>query len=475
MELTEEQYAALKVCYDNVKPVKDALTAQHSALAARLAQLQSSQHRKQRAFEHGTQEVYSWVHAAALGGKGATAAAGMSPTAALLQRQAQRAKELKEQQQLQQLAAMQQPDSGTAAAGSQGLLHLGSVALQAKVASAADADQLAMLLTQGLEEAAAKSSSVDSHRVVADGGFEAFVADNCPLSSACGSVPTTALTAAQPAMQQQQQVRFARLPVEQQQNVQQQNAPSPQSQTSADAAEQFRQSFLLPDAAAAAAEHAGSSEVVVKVEGLEHQFAIIDEVLDDDLELDQIMTEDCRQSGTATAAAAPAALEGGASSSGYLNIGPAGGSGSSDNMQLLIGGAARKSDNSAAVAVQPPPAAAAAAAAPSGSALQMLSRDEVAAAVLGAVQDGGSSSTAGQGLNSVIARSSSQCQRDLLMHVGCKEQQQVEQEMDRITSQLKMQQYCLALHMHNVCSKKQIALHYLHCFPFVPEAFSCEY
>jgi hypothetical protein len=101
----------------------------------------------------------------------------------------------------------------------------------------------------------------------------------------------------------------------------------------------------------------------------------------------------------------------------------------------------------------------------------MLSQDEVAAAVLGSSGSDG----AAQVLTSVIARSSSQCQRDLLMHVGSKEQQQIEQEMDRVTAQLKMQQYCLALHMHNVCSKKQIALHYLHCFPFIPEAFSCEY
>jgi hypothetical protein len=495
MELTEEQYAALKVCYDKVKPVKDALTAQHSALAARLAQLQSSQHTKQRAFEHGAQEVYSWVHAASAGSQapGATAA-GMTPQATLLARQAQRAKELKEQQHLQQqlqlqqqqqLAAMQQLDSNAAAANEQGLLQLGSVALRAKVASAADADQLAVLLSQGLQEAAAaKRSSADSHRVVADGGFEAFVADNCPLSPACGTVPTaTAFTAAPPHVaatsamqqrqQQQRQVRFAESPVEQQHS-----APSPQPQTSADAAEQFRQSFVQPDAAAAAATgRAGSSEVAVKVEESEYQFAIIDQVLDDDLLLDQITNEEncvenCMESGTATATAAAAAApgaavpEGGASSSGYLNMGPAGGSGSSDNTQLLIGGAAGMNNNSVA--------APAAAAARSGAPLQMLSRDEVAAAVLGAVQDGASSSSTGQGLNSVIARSSSQCQRDLLMHVGSKEQQQVEQEMDRITSQLKMQQYCLALHMHNVCSKKQIALHYLHCFPFVPEAFSCE-
>jgi hypothetical protein len=478
MELTEEQYAALEVRYDKVKPVKDALTAQHSALAARLAQLQSSQHTKQRAFEHGAQEVYSWVHAASVGSQGATAA-GMSPQATLLARQAQRAKDLKEQQ--QQLAAMQQLDSDAAAANEQGLLQLGSVALQAKVASAADADQLALLLSQGLDEAAGKRSSVDSHRVVADGGFEAFVADNCPLSPACGTAPpATAFTAAQPHVaaisamqQQQQQVRFAALPVEQQRS-----APSPQPQTSADAAEQFRQSFLQPDAAAAVAGRAGSSEVAVKVEESEYQFAIIDQVLDDNLLLDQIMMEGCVENciesgttGTAVAAAAPAIPEGGASSSGYLAMGPAGGSGSSDNTQLLIGGAAGMSNNNSVAA---PAAAAAAAAARSGAPLQMLSRDEVAAAVLGAVQDGASSSSTGQGLNSVIARSSSQCQRDLLMHVGSKEQQQVEQEMDRITSQLKMQQYCLALHMHNVCSKKQIALHYLHCFPLVPEAFSCE-
>ncbi|KAF6251041.1 hypothetical protein COO60DRAFT_1629159 [Scenedesmus sp. NREL 46B-D3] len=207
---------------------------------------------------------------------------------------------------------------------------------------------------------------------------------------------------------QQQQLRQVHLAAP----VQRASSPSPQLQTSADAALQFRRSFLQPDAAAAAGWPAAaapatpgaatsaaactwlpaSPNLATEEEGAAYQYDVIDAVLDGQLELEQVM----------------------------------------------------------------------------------LSREEVAAAVQRGAPDGCSSGAACQGLNSVIARSSSQCQRDLLMHVGSREQQQIEQEMDRITSQLKMQQYCLALHMHNVCSKKQIALHYLHCFPFIPEAFSCQ-
>uniref|UniRef100_A0A383VN90 Uncharacterized protein n=1 Tax=Tetradesmus obliquus TaxID=3088 RepID=A0A383VN90_TETOB len=470
MELTGEQLAALKVCYDRVKPVKDALTAQHAALAARLAQLQSSQHSKQRAFEHGAQQLYSRVHAEST--HGAAASAAMTPQAALLARQAERA------QQLQRQAQLQMQISGAAAAHAAstpqgGLLQLGSVALQAKVASAADAEQLAQLLEQSLQEAA-KSATTGS------GG--ATVAESVS-SPACGaavaatvSTATWPQAAATPALQQQQQqvrqVHFA-VPVQQHSRV----SPD-QPQSSAEAAMQLQQSFLQADAAAAAAaaaaswqmnagaampgsaaaaaaSAASSPELAMNVESAAYQYAVIDTVLDSQLELDPGM-----DSGTAAAAAGMETL---CSSSG--NAGLAGSSSSPDNL-LLQQHLQQQQQQQQQIGNT---AAAAPAATAAGEGVAMLSRDEVAAAVLGAAQ---CSTGGGEALTSVIARSSSQCQRDLLMHLGCKEQQQTEQEMDRITAQLKMQQYCLALHLHNVCSKKQIALHYLHCFPFIPEAFS---
>jgi hypothetical protein len=508
MELTEEQKAALQVCYGKVKPVTDALTAQHAALAARLAQLQSSQHSKQRAFEHGAQELYSWVHAAPASNAAAAAAAaaspagGLSPQAALLARQAERAQQLKRQQQLQRqqqhLGAMQQQICNAPAAaspeGQGGLLQLGSGALQAKIASAADVDELALLLSQSLEEAG-KSVMTNSGCATA-----ATVADS--ISSPAGYVAApTASTAtgsgakASPVLQdQQRQVHFA-MPVQQQQQQQQQQqslaSPHSQSQSSADAAMQLQQSFWQQDAAAVAAAgwpssagfptqpgtaaaaaaaaggYTGSPGITANVgDNAACQYAVIESAVDTLLDLHPVM-EQGFDSGTAAAAG----VDGLCSSSGNARF-PAGGAfaaaggGSSDNTPLLVS-STPCANNSAA-------ASPAAAATPNRPGLQMLSREEVAAAVLGAAQDT-SSSSASQVLTSVIARSSSQCQRDLLMHVGSKEQQQIEQEMDRITAQLKMQQYCLALHLHNVCSKKQIALHYLHCFPFIPEAFSCEY
>eukprot|EP00775_Hariotina_reticulata_P005479 gene5479-5714_t len=61
-----------------------------------------------------------------------------------------------------------------------------------------------------------------------------------------------------------------------------------------------------------------------------------------------------------------------------------------------------------------------------------------------------------------------------LLQVACREQLELEQELDRITQQLKWPHFCHLLHLINILTKQQLATGMLHSYPYMPDAFSCE-
>ncbi|WIA14762.1 hypothetical protein OEZ85_003247 [Tetradesmus obliquus] len=63
----------------------------------------------------------------------------------------------------------------------------------------------------------------------------------------------------------------------------------------------------------------------------------------------------------------------------------------------------------------------------------------------------------------------------MLLPASCKEQRDIEQQLDVIIEKLKMQHFCMFLQFYNVLTYKQLAGTYVDAWPFVPDAFSvCE-
>ncbi|WIA14764.1 hypothetical protein OEZ85_003249 [Tetradesmus obliquus] len=63
----------------------------------------------------------------------------------------------------------------------------------------------------------------------------------------------------------------------------------------------------------------------------------------------------------------------------------------------------------------------------------------------------------------------------MLLPVSSKEQRDIEQQLDVIIEQLKMQYFCQMLQFFNVLTCKQLAGNYVDAWPFVPDGFSmCE-
>jgi hypothetical protein len=63
---------------------------------------------------------------------------------------------------------------------------------------------------------------------------------------------------------------------------------------------------------------------------------------------------------------------------------------------------------------------------------------------------------------------------DVCGQISCQQQLELEQQLDRITQQLKWPHYSHMLHLINILTKHQLATAMLHAYPFVPDAFSCE-
>eukprot|EP00775_Hariotina_reticulata_P008677 gene8677-8858_t len=74
-----------------------------------------------------------------------------------------------------------------------------------------------------------------------------------------------------------------------------------------------------------------------------------------------------------------------------------------------------------------------------------------------------------------LSRADTATQRELLLQVYNKDQQQTEQQLDRLTRQIKLQYQCTLMVLINTLTRHQLALLFVQSYPFMPDPLAiCE-
>jgi hypothetical protein len=410
MQLTQDQKLALKICWDKVKPIKLALTAQHEALSAQLQQLQQRQLEHQRELERQTQHIMGGAMrlkgASSRLPNGGTAAArqgtaalqAQKPPNGLLQGGQQQRGSVPAQTRQQTAQQARQP----AEAPERELLEFCRALLGTELQGRGDAFAVQPPPTGGAAAAAAAapapgstaaaaaqmhSSGASTDADMQDEGMAWLVRGGSGSQAGDGGVGQQMV--ADQLQQQQQQSYAARLAPLQQQQEGPQFAP------------------FGPAVAAAASD----ADQGMWTGGMAHAFrACVEDMAVDGQQ--QWQQQQYNNSGGAAA------------------------------QQASAGGAAAQQ-------------------ASAGGAVPLPAEQGLPHAAM---------------MQRVLSTPDADAQRDLLLlQVNSGEQAALEQQLDRITSQLKMQQYCMHTYVLNIVSKEQMARKFVFCHPWFPESLSmCE-